>query len=244
MALSAGGVAGAAFGPTPLAAQAINGRDGHLTARPRRGVATTLKTGLLGLGEPGSDGMIQMPSAMPAGPVPLLIFLHGASSSSASAIRRIGPTADRAGVVVVAPDSRDVTWDGIRDNLGPDVVFFNRMLEHVFARLDVDPSRIAIGGFSDGATYALSIGLASGDLFTRVMACSPGFVIQAPQHGRPRVFISHGTSDQVLPINECSRVIVPRLRQMGYDVNYQEFDGRHELPPEIADKAIAWMTAS
>jgi predicted esterase len=113
----------------------------------------------------------------------------------------------------------------------------------VFSRVDVDPARIAIGGFSDGASYALSLGLANGDLFPRVVACSPGFVMQAPAAGRPRFFVSHGTSDQILPIDQCSRVIVPRLRSMGYDVTFREFEGRHELPPAIAGEAMRWMIA-
>src|SRR5436190_993778 len=82
------------------------------------------------------------------------------------------------------------------DGFGEDVAFLNRALESVFARLAVDPARVAIGGFSDGATYALSLGLANGDLFPRVVAFSPGFIISAPPHGRPRFFLSHGISDQ------------------------------------------------
>jgi phospholipase/carboxylesterase len=107
----------------------------------------------------------------------------------------------------------------------------------------VDPARLAIGGFSDGASYALSLGLANGDLFPRVVAGSPGFVVSATPHGRPRFFISHGTSDQILPIDQCSRRIVPRLKSMGYDVTFREFVGRHELPPAIANEALRWMTA-
>src|SRR5207249_8920810 len=107
----------------------------------------------------------------------------------------------------------------------------------------VDPARVTVGGFSDGATYAISLGLANGDLFPRVAAFSPGFVIPAPLHGHPRFFVSHGRSDPILPIDECSRVIVPRLRSMGYDVTFREFDGRHEMPPDVAGEALRWMAA-
>ena len=123
-----------------------------------------------------------------------------------------------------------------------DVAFLDRALEFVFARLAVDPARLAIGGFSDGASYALSLALANGDLFPRVVACSPGFVMSAPTQGRPRVFVSHGTADQILPIDQCSRVIVPRLRTMGYEVTYREFEGRHEMPADVLDEALRWMT--
>ena len=237
-------LASVAFGAgCAVSTKAADGEDGRLTARPGTGVATSLKSGRLGLGPGGSDGMIQMPSAMPAGNVPLLVFLHGATQSGAAMLRRIGPAADQLGVAVLAPDSRSTTWDGVTGQFGPDVVFLNRALEFVFERLAVDPARVGIGGFSDGASYALSLGLANGDLFPRVVACSPGFVVSAPAHGHSRFFISHGTADQVLPIDQCSRVIVPRLRSMGYDVTFREFEGRHELPPDVASEALRWMAA-
>ena len=217
--------------------------DGRLTARPQNGVVTSLKSGALGLGSDGRDGVVRMPSAPSKGKVPLLVFLHGATQNGEGMLRRIGPAADQAGVAVLAPDSRGTTWDAIRDGFGDDVVFLNRALEHVFARLAVDPSRVALGGFSDGASYAISLGLANGDLFPRIAAFSPGFVISAEPHGRPRFFVSHGTSDQILPIDQCSRVIVPRLRSMGYDVTFREFEGRHEMPPDVASEGLRWIAA-
>jgi len=222
---------------------AADGEPARLTTRPRTGVTTSIKNGLLGLGNPGRDGIIQLPSKMPGGNLPLLVYLHGATQSSAAMIRRVGPLADELGIALLCPDSRSTTWDAIRGQFGEDVVFLNQALEHVFARLAVDPARVAIGGFSDGASYALSLGLANGDLFPRVVAGSPGFVMPANVHGRPKFYISHGTADQILPIDQCSRVIVPRLKAMGYDVTYREFDGRHELPPEIAREAFEWMAA-
>ena len=216
--------------------------DGRLTARPVAGAVTSLKTGALGLGG-DRDGVIQMPSAPGDDRIPLLVFLHGATQSGAGMLRRIGPAADRAGVAVLAPDSRGTTWDAIRDGFGDDVAFLNKALEHVFQHLAVDPARLALGGFSDGASYAISLGLANGDLFPRIAAFSPGFVISADPHGKPRFFVSHGTADQILPIDQCSRVIVPRLRSAGYDVTFREFEGRHEVPPDVATAGLTWIAA-
>jgi len=56
-------------------------------------------------------------------------------------------------------------------------------------------------------------------------------------------FAATSPLDQVLPIDQCSRVIVPRLRSMGYDVAFREFDGRHELPPDVANEAMRWLAA-
>ena len=242
-------MAGGAFATFALgdgcieASQSREFRDGRLTTRPHRAPANTLKSGPLGLDPGERDGVVQVPTTPPPERgFPLLVFLHGATQNGAGMLRRVGPAAEQLGVAVLAPDSRSTTWDAIRGDFGEDVAFLNRALDSVFERLPVDPARIAVGGFSDGASYGLSLGLANGDLFPKVVACSPGFIIQAPAHGRPRLFFSHGKSDQILPIDQCSRVMVPRLRAMGYDVTFREFEGRHELPPDIATEALRWMS--
>jgi predicted esterase len=84
--------------------------------------------------------------------------------------------ADEAGLVLLAPESRGTTWDVLRGGYGPDVAFIDRALEQTFGRYAVDPRRLAVGGFSDGASYALSLGITNGDLFGHVLAFSPGFM--------------------------------------------------------------------
>ena len=107
--------------------------------------------------------------------------------------------------MLLVPDSRGRTWDMILGNYGPDVAFIDQALAQTFSRYALNPARLAIGGFSDGASYALSLGLSNGDLFTHIIAFSPGFMAPAQQQGRPPVFITHGTQDRVLPITRCSR---------------------------------------
>lgn len=239
-----GTLASLAFGEACSAlTQTARSGPARIDARPRPNVTTTLESGRLGLAS-GRDGVVQVPRTAAGQAVPLLVFLHGATQTGERMLARIGPAADTLGIAVLAPDSRNGTWDAIRNTFGEDVVFLDRALEHVFGRLRVDPARIAIGGFSDGASYGLSLGLANGSLFKTLVACSPGFVIQAPPDARPRVFVSHGTSDQILPIDQCSRVIVPRLKSIGYDVTYREFEGRHELPPAVADEALRFMSGA
>ena len=64
----------------------------------------------------------------------------------------------------------------------------DQALAETLQRLPVDPACLAIGGFSDGASYAVSLGLTNGDLFSHVLAFSPGFAAPARRRGRPRVF--------------------------------------------------------
>jgi phospholipase/carboxylesterase len=148
------------------------------------------------------------------------------------------------GFAVLAVDSRDGTWDAIRSGFGPDVKFIDRALEHTFDRCAVDPARIAIEGFSDGASYALGLGLPNGDFFTRIMAFSPGMIpmSDSPDQGKPRLFIAHGTRDQVLRIDRTSRILVKGLKGDGHDVTYVEFEGEHRVPPEILHQAMEWWT--
>jgi len=223
-----------------LAGEPREGNDGRLTARPRGDVKTSAQgTRALGL-DRTRDAILQLPSQAGASPLPLLVLLHGAGGSGERVLRRFGSAGDAAGVAVIAPDSRGSTWDAIRGGFGRDVTFVNRALERVFETVAVDPARIAVGGFSDGATYAASLGLINGDLFRRVVAFSPGFVVDGTPHGRPRFFVSHGTADPILPIDQCSRLIVSALRRRGYDVTFREFDGGHEVPAAIADEGMKW----
>ncbi len=43
-----------------------------------------------------------------------------------------------------------------------------------------------------------------------------------------------------MPIDVTSRKFVPRLKTLGYDVTYREFDGKHVLPPELRREAYSW----
>jgi phospholipase/carboxylesterase len=244
-ALAGGAIASLAFGDAcNRGSDPAEADDGRLTARPRGSVATSA-TGARALGLGATrDAILQLPAKAASAPLPLLVLLHGAGGRGEGVLRRLGSAADDAGIAVLAPDSRDSSWDAIRGGFGRDVTFVDRALERVFETVAVDPARIAVGGFSDGATYALSLGLINGDLFRRVVAFSPGFVVEGTPHGRPRFFISHGTSDPILPIDRCSRVIVPGLRKRGYEVTFREFDGGHEVPSGIASEGMRWMAAT
>jgi phospholipase/carboxylesterase len=186
------------------------------------------------------DGIFLVPEGLDATkPAPLIVSLHGAGGVAPQALDIFAAQAGAQGTIVLAPESRSATWDVIRGGYGPDVAFIEGALDKVFRLHAVDPERIAVAGFSDGASYALSIGITNGALFKDILAFSPGFMAPAGQSDLPRVFISHGVLDEVLPIDPCSRRIVPRLKRAGYDVEYQEFDGGHVVPPDMVERAVA-----
>ncbi|GIH81423.1 alpha/beta hydrolase [Planobispora longispora] len=213
-------------------------RHGRLAARPAANPATA---------EPGThrlDGqaLLRVPAVSGDGPFRLAVVLHGAAGTAEQALGWLSPHSDAAGLLLLAPQSVASTWDVIVGGYGPDVARLDAALEEVFARTAVAADHVAVAGFSDGASYALSLGVANGDLFRAVLAFSPGFMAPVVRHGRPRFFVSHGTGDRVLPIGSCSRRLVPLLRESGYPVTYQEFDGGHEVPPQVASAAVRWWT--
>ncbi len=170
--------------------------------------------------------------------LPLVVMFHGSGSEPLRTLRLVERHANAVGAAVLLPKSTGYTWDAVLGGFGPDVAELDRLLGTAFQLLPVDPARVAVAGFSDGASYALSLGRVNGDLFRSVLAFSPGFVVPGPPNGTPRIFVSHGTSDPVLPIDRCSRLLVPALRREGYPVDYREFDGGHVVPEHLAAEAF------
>jgi phospholipase/carboxylesterase len=217
----------------------------RLLARPATPSEASLSPGLHHLtSNVGRDTLLLVPRSLDeTRPVPLALMLHGAGGDARHGIELLQSLADAAGVLLLAPASRGPTWDVL---MGDYVENIEAALHHVFARFMVDARRMAVGGFSDGASYALSLGVTNGDGFSHVLACSPGFMAPSAQHGgpsSPRIYISHGTSDTVLPIDRCSRRIVPQLQRAGYNLTYREFNGPHTIPPEVAREALAFLLA-
>jgi len=221
---------------------------GRLLARPGTppsDAAASVGLQPLGLGTK-RDGLVYVPPSYDATrPAPLALMLHGSNGDARSGISPFLDLADEAGLVLLAPESRDRRdWDMFFPGfLGPDVEFIDRALKQTFDRLAVDAGRLAVAGFSDGASYALSIGPTNGDLFTHVMAFSPGRMAPVARRGEPSVFVSHGTRDEVLPINKTGRWLARLLERDGYEVRYREFDGGHTVPPVIAHEAADWFLA-
>lgn len=218
---------------------------GRLTARPPSTPPTNDGTpGLQPLQLAGRrDGLLYVPDGYaPGRPAALAVMLHGAGGNAGHGLSLLRPFADQRNIILVAPASRLGSWDVITNRaFGKDVIFIDQALNLVFGRYALDPARVAVGGFSDGASYALSLGLTNGDLFTHVIAFSPGFAYTEEERGKPAVFVSHGTRDRVLPIDPCSRRLVPRLQRKGLAIHYQEFDGEHQVPDPIAAGAAAWF---
>jgi predicted esterase len=79
--------------------------------------------------------------------------------------------------------------------------------------------------------------------FSRVVAYSPGFLLDVETVGKPPILVTHGVDDTVLPIEGSSRMIVPILQELGYEVDYREFDGPHGVPSSVAEEVTRLLSA-
>ena len=215
--------------------------DGRLTARPATApapAATVPEPGLHALTAIGlPDHLLLVPAGAGRG-TPLVVWFHGAGGHAARSVPTVRQAAADAGALVLLPSSAGATWDLLTGRTGTDVAPLDTALQHVLTAHDV--GRVAFAGFSDGASYALSLGLANGELVEAVLAFSPGFVAPPATSGRPRCWVAHGTADAVLPVDRCGRRVVAQLERLGHEVRYEEFDGGHDVRPAHLVDALQW----
>lgn len=200
----------------------------------------------LGLYPDGRDGFFYVPRNYDAEvAAPLLVLLHGGGASDAEWRNvHVFGLMDELGIVLLAPESGGRTWDFPQTNYyGPDVTFIDQALGVVFQHCHIRADAITLGGFSDGATEALGLGVINGDFFSSVLAFSPGGFQVPLFRGKPRIFVSHGTSDPVLDYSWTRDFIVPELKRMGLTVEFVEFDGGHTLSKAVFDPAIRGFAA-
>ncbi|ELX10606.1 phospholipase/carboxylesterase/thioesterase [Janthinobacterium sp. HH01] len=236
-------------GPAPAAPAPYS--DGRLHARPalwRRPPVVLprplpLEAGSHMLAFPNHrHARLYVPPHDGAAPLPLLVLLHGAGGQHGGGDAIALAHATRHGTLLLLPEAQSTSWDVLRGGYGADLAFIDRLLAWAMQRYQVDAGAVTIGGFSDGASYALSVGLMNGELFGDILAFSPGFIAPLRRSGMPRVFIAHGTQDQVLSV-ERGKAIALKLAGEGYDVRYAEFDGAHLVEPVIAHAALRQLAA-
>lgn len=169
--------------------------------------------------------------------MPLICVLPGHGGVDGGLVNPVLEWANEHGAHVIIASARGSTWDILERGYGPDVANIDAAIHWVLGNWSIDRSRVVLTGFSDGASYALTVGLKNGDCFSHVMAFSPGFVLPANPEGRPAVWVAHGSDDGVLPV-ACGQGIARRLRDNGYRAQYVEFDDEHVAPREVVLRVL------
>jgi polyhydroxybutyrate depolymerase len=154
---------------------------------------------------PSYDGMT---------PTPLVIVLHGYTQSpqGIAGMTAFSAKSDKEGFIVVYPEGRDQQWNVGFGSFGigtDDIGFINELINRLGQSYVIDPKRIYVTGFSNGAMMSYFLGA---ELSDRIAAIAPvagtiGIVTnngieRIPEPSQPvSVIVFHGTADTSVPYN-------------------------------------------
>lgn len=116
------------------------------------------------LGDSGRYYRLHVPEGL-SGTVPLLIDLHGGLETAGFAESQTGwsASADERKFIVAYPQAENNYWDAARDSA--DVEFIRQVVADVATAYCVDPLRIYVDGFSNGALMSQRMACDAADLF-------------------------------------------------------------------------------
>ena len=123
------------------------------------------------------------------------------------------------------------------------IVYLDATLTEITSRFNINRTDLVIGGFSQGGMLAIHAGLASGITFKGVIAMSAKLVSESSIIStQTPVFISHGSNDQVVSVNEGRRAR-DVLENAGHIVTYREYPMAHEINSVCLKDLNTWLNA-
>lgn len=120
-------------------------------------------------------------------------------------------------------------------------------LDTVKASYPVDPQRVVLLGFSQGAVMSLGAQALRPESLAGVIALSGYFPIEVESDagnlvGRP-AFVAHGVHDDIIPV-EAGRRTRDLLERHGVDLTYCEYPMAHQVSGEEMADVRAWLDKS
>jgi len=197
-----------------------------------------------------SSAVLLTPTEIEAGRLyPLVTVLHGAGRQDEMLVKAVRDQPDRRGAFFLVPRSLLPTWDLIATPARPDLDFLEYAFDLIWRRYPIDPARQALLGYSDGASYALSVGLSNPNLFRAVMAWAAGFIALEPGFDpdaarKPELLLEYGTHDPVFPFQQVALPMKANLERAGYSVVFRvDEGGKHWPSPDFLPEALDWFFA-
>ncbi|PZR20056.1 MAG: phospholipase [Flavobacterium psychrophilum] len=122
-----------------------------------------------------------------------------------------------------------------------------KFIDEIIATYPVDADNITLVGFSQGAILSYAVALTYPEKIKRVVALSGylnmdivGKSLHVEDVSKVRFFISHGTVDQVIPV-EWARKAPEFLKNLGLDVEYHEYNAGHGVAPQNFYDMLNWL---
>jgi predicted esterase len=176
-------------------------------------------------------------------PAPVFVFLHGAGGSPEPYRFRLGPAAERAGLVVVAP--RSVTDQGW--GLPGDGARIEAALAAAGAALPLDARRTGIGGHSAGGAHAYLLAYSGGfpanAVFTLAAPFYPvGALATVPP---PPIRMYYGQDDPNYTGGSYQR-LADQWQRLGvpWEADLRDGYGHGSWPQESIDDGLAFLAAA
>jgi polyhydroxybutyrate depolymerase len=140
-------------------------------------------------------------------PLPTAVFFHGYHGSAPDVMKDegLGRTLSDLGVMLVAPNGNDTTWNfpGLQQGGRNDFAFVNAVLDDVEKRFPVDRRRLFATGFSVGGSMTWNIACQMGGRFAAYAPIAGAFWDPLPTAcpGAPfSLRHVHGTADNTVPM--------------------------------------------
>ena len=178
---------------------------------------------------------------------PLITVLHGAGRQDELLVKACRDEPEGRQALFLIPRSVEPTWDLIAGGGRHDLDFLEYAFDLIYRRYPVDHFRQALLGYSDGASYALSVGLSNPRLFRAVMCWAAGFAtldstFVTPDDPRPEVLLEYGTHDPVFSFEQIAVPMRTALQAAGYRVEFRADErGRHWPSGDFQREALDWF---
>lgn len=205
-------------------------------------------TGFVSVEHGAHRAVLLVPDEIDAGTrYPLFTVLHGAGRQDETLAKLFRDEPDARQALFLIPRSIAPTWDLIAGDGRPDLDFLEFAYDLIYRRYPIDPAAQILLGYSDGASYGLSVGLSNPRIFSCVLGWAAGFnVIDptsiAPSDPKPRILLEYGTHDQVFPFESVALPMRDELGSLGYDVTFLvDENGKHWPRGDFHTDALDWF---
>lgn len=178
--------------------------------------------------------------------LPLVTVFHGAGRQDEMLVKACRDEPERRRALFLVPRSADPTWDLITGQGQEDLEFLEYAWDLIYRRYPVDRERQVLMGYSDGASYALSMALSNPGFFDAALCWAAGFVVvDRSAIGSParkaRLYLEYGTHDELFPFEQIAVPMRDNLRAAGYELEFSvDEGGRHWPSGTFQGEALSW----
>lgn len=121
-------------------------------------------------------------------------------------------------------------------------------IDELIAEYPIDADNVTLIGFSQGCILSYAVALSYPEKVQRVVAMSGYFNPEIAvddytenDFSKLKIFASHGTVDQVIPV-EWARKSIPMLQVLGIDIVFKEYMVGHGVAPQNFFDFKHWLT--